>query len=148
MTALLNLGSIAPSVVPNDLFGTTSVSTGEVLKIIGSISGMFLWLLAFWYFSLTTVAVIQDCRKMSFNLTWWAFVFPNAGLTLGLIGIGKALDSPGINGVTSAMTILLVIAWLVVAFLHVKAVWTGQIFVPSKVGYCATILRSTHKLKP
>ncbi len=123
--ALLTLGSRASSILPSDFLGNTSaVPTGDLLKVIGSICGIFLWLLGFWFFALTTVAIIQDCKKMSFNLTWWAFIFPNAGLTLALIQIGKVLDSPGINAVTSAMTILLVIAWLIVAILHLKAVWT------------------------
>ena len=132
--ALLTLGSRAPSVVPSDFLGNSSaIPTGDLLKVIGSICGIFLWLLAFWFFALTTVTIIQDCRKMSFSLTWWAFIFPNAGLTLALIQIGKVLNSPGINGVTSAMTILLVIAWLIVAFLHIKAVRTRQILWPGKV---------------
>jgi C4-dicarboxylate transporter/malic acid transport protein len=133
--ALLALGGKAPSVLPDGFFGVTSVPTGDVLKIIGSVAGIFLWLLAFWYFCLTTVAVIQGCRQMSFNLTWWAFVFPNVGLTLALIEIGSVLNSPAINGVTSAMTLLLVIAWLVIGVLHVKAVWKGQILYPGMVRY-------------
>jgi tellurite resistance protein TehA-like permease len=129
--AFLTLGRRAPSIVPTDFFGVTSVATGDVLRIIGSIAGILLWLLAFWYFCLTTVAIIQGCRQMSFNLTWWAFVFPNAGLILALIQIGSVLKSPVINGVTSAMTLLLVMAWLVVGVLHVKAVWKGRFFTPA-----------------
>jgi C4-dicarboxylate transporter/malic acid transport protein len=135
--AFLTLGRRAPNILPTDFFGATSVATGDVLKIIGSIAGIFLWLLAFWYFCLTTVAIIQGCRQMSFNLTWWAFVFPNAGLTLALIQIGSILESPSINGVTSAMTLLLVIAWLVVGVSHIKAVLKGQILYPGMVRYVA-----------
>ena len=117
--ALLTLGSTAPTVVPTGFLGVPdSVPVGYILKILGSVAGMFLWLLAFWYFAVTTVGVIQGSRQMKFTLTWWAFVFPNAGLTLSLIQIGSVLESPGINGVTSAMTIMLVTAWLGVAFSH------------------------------
>ena len=69
---------------------------------------------------------------MTFTLNWWAFVFPNAGLTLALIQLGKAYSSPGINGVCSALTILLVIFWLITAVAHIRAVIKGTIMWPGK----------------
>ena len=68
------------------------------------------------------VAVLAGARKMQFTLNWWGLVFPNAGLTLGAIQIANALNSPAIKAVTSAMTILLVLAWFFVAISHVVAV--------------------------
>jgi len=67
---------------------------------------------------------------MHFTLNYWGVIFPNAGLTIALIQIANVLDSDGIRGVCSAMTILLVAAWLAVAFLHVKAVWDRSILWP------------------
>lgn len=93
---------------------------------MGAITGIFLWLLAFWFFCITTIAVLQGYRKMTFNLTWWAFIFPNAGLTLATIEIGNVLGSPGIDWVTSAMTALLFAAWLAVGMLNIKAVVKGR----------------------
>ena len=87
---------------------------------------MFLWLLAFWFFGLTTVAILQGYRMMSFNLTWWGFIFPNAGFTLATIEIGKILGSPVIQWVTSVMTAILFLGWFVLAILEVKAVWQGK----------------------
>jgi tellurite resistance protein TehA-like permease len=51
---------------------------------------------------------------MSFNLSWWAFVFPNAGFTLATIQIANGLDSAGIKWVTSVMTIMLFATWIFV----------------------------------
>ena len=69
---------------------------------------------------------------MSFTLNWWAFVFPNAGLTLAAIQMGKVFKSPGINGICSALTIMLVIMWLFTAVAHVRAVVRGTILWPGK----------------
>ena len=69
---------------------------------------------------------------MSFTLNWWAFVFPNAGLTLAGIQMGKVFSSPGINGICSALTILLVIMWLFTAVFHIRAVVLGNILWPGK----------------
>ncbi len=69
---------------------------------------------------------------MSFTLNWWAFIFPNAGLTLACIKLGKVYSSPGINGFCSALTILLVIFWLFVAVANIMAVWQKKILWPGK----------------
>lgn len=95
-------------------------------------SGIFIWLLGFWFSMLSSLAVVAGLKRFSFDLTWWAFIFPNAGLTLAAIQIGEALDSPGINDVTSAMTIVLVILWLVVAGANIKAFWEKKILMPGK----------------
>lgn len=67
---------------------------------------------------------------MHFTLNWWAFIFPNVGLTIALIQIANALDSNGIKGVCSAMTIILVVMWIFVAFMNVRALWRGEVLWP------------------
>lgn len=69
---------------------------------------------------------------MSFTLNWWAFIFPNAGLTLATIQAGKVLKSEVINGVASALTLLLVIMWLLTAAFCLRALFLGQIMWPGK----------------
>jgi len=126
-SALVSLGTQAPNVVPQNLFNITTVPVADVLKIMGIISGIFIFLVSFWFFALTVVAIIGGLRRMSFTLNWWAFIFPNSGMTLAIIQIGNALQSDGIKAVASALTILLVIAWLVVAVANVRAVMKKQI---------------------
>lgn len=71
---------------------------------------------------------------MSFHLVWWAPVFPNIALALVTGRIGERLESKGIMGIASAMAVLLVVAWLFVAVLNVRAVVTRQIMMPGKDG--------------
>ena len=129
-STLVVLASQAPHVIPEHFLGITSIPVGDVWKAFGVPCGIFLWLLGFWFFALTTVSVLSGVRRMHFTLSWWAFIFPNAGLTLAAIQIGDVLESDGIKGVTSAMTILLVIMWLFVAGMHIRAVWQRQILWP------------------
>lgn len=130
--ALVALGMQAPHVVPQAFLGIDDFDVGASVKIIGVLAGIFVWLLSFWFFALTVVAVITGARKMTFTLNWWAFIFPNAGMTLAAIQIGDALESSGIKAVTSAMTIVLVMMWFIVAAFHIFAVtkkvilWEGQ----------------------
>lgn len=67
---------------------------------------------------------------MRFTLSWWAFIFPNVGLTVAAIYIGDVLDSNGIRAVTSAMTIMLVAVWIFVAIMNVKAVYQRKVLWP------------------
>lgn len=125
--ALLSLGMRAPSVIPADFLSISSVSVGDIFKIVGVASGIFLFLLSFWFFCLSTVSVLEGVREMSFTLNWWAFIFPNGGMVLALTEIGKILHSRPIKIITSVMIVALVMMWFVVAAAHVYAVWKNQI---------------------
>ncbi|CAG5163850.1 uncharacterized protein ALTATR162_LOCUS6561 [Alternaria atra] len=129
---LLSLANQAPSLISANYFTNISVPDGEIVRIIGIMSGLFIILFAYWFFIITTIAVIVGSRSMSFSLNWWAFIFPNAGLTLATIQAGKVLHSEAINGVASALTILLVIMWLVTAVFCIRAVYLGQVLWPGK----------------
>jgi tellurite resistance protein TehA-like permease len=120
----------APKVLPSGFLGLPSSSAGDIWKAIGVPAGIFLWLLAFWFFALASVSVLSTWRKMHFSMNWWAFIFPNAGLTIALIKIAEALKSDGIKGICTAMTILLVIAWIGVVSMNVRAVWKGDVLWP------------------
>lgn len=131
--ALISLAQHAPTVFhENEFFGITSIPTGDVMKVIGILAGLFLILFAFWFFCISVVSVVAGIKQMTFTLNWWAFVFPNAGLTLATIQAGQALRSPGINGICSALTIALVIMWLLCSVAHIRALFKGQILWPGK----------------
>jgi len=129
---LVALAYQAPSVIPDGFLGVTSVPTGDILRIIGVPIGIFLWLLSFWFFSMTTVSILFSLRKIRFTLNFWAFIFPNAGMTVAAIQIGNVLNSTGIKAVTSGMTILLVLTWLLVAAATIRGLIKKQILWPGK----------------
>jgi tellurite resistance protein TehA-like permease len=129
---LISLANQAPSLISANYWTDISVPDGEIVRIFGIMSGLFIILFAYWFFFITTIAVIAGVRRMSFSLNWWAFIFPNAGLTLATIQAGKVLHSDAINGVASALTILLVIMWFVTAAFCIRAVVLGQVMWPGK----------------
>lgn len=126
--ALVSLGMEATKVIPHGFLGLDDFNAGAAIKVLGVMSGIFVWLVAFWFFAMSLMAVLHGVRQMSFTLNWWALIFPNAGMTLAAINIGNALNSNGIKAVTSGMTILLIIAWLFVAGSYVRAILRKQIF--------------------
>ncbi|TFK98529.1 voltage-dependent anion channel [Pterulicium gracile] len=129
---LISLGERAPDVVREDFFNVGGVPDGSIIRLLGVLSGTFIVIFAFWFFCVSTIAVVRGVKKMSFTLNWWAFVFPNAGLTLAAVQLGTAYSSPAINGICSALTLLLVIMWIVVAVAHVRAFWMGKIMWPGR----------------
>jgi len=131
--ALISLGRKAPELFSgSEMFGITDIPVGDVIKIVGILAGFFVILFSFWFFCVSTVSVLAGVKKMSFSLNWWAFVFPNAGLTLATIQAGAVLKSPGINGIASAFTIGLVIMWFVCAIAHIQALTKGLVMWPGK----------------
>jgi len=130
--ALVELGYQARHQLPEDYLGITSVPVGDIWYAIGVPAGIFFWLLAFWFFAVAGVSVLSDARKVHFTLNYWAFIFPNAGLTVATIWIGNTLDSTAVKAVSSAMTVLLVATWLLVAVAHINGIMTKQILWPGK----------------
>ncbi|KAF2855566.1 C4-dicarboxylate transporter/malic acid transport protein-like protein [Plenodomus tracheiphilus IPT5] len=129
---LISLANQAPTLISANYWTDTAVPDGEVVRIFGIMSGLFIILFAYWFFFVTTVAVLAGIRRMSFSLNWWAFIFPNAGLTLATIQAAKALNSEAMNGIASALTLLLVIMWLVTAGFCVHAIYVGDLLWPGK----------------
>lgn len=127
---LVALGMQAPKVLPPNFLGIGSFPVGDVWKAIGVPSGIFLWLLAFWFCALSTVSVLSSWREMHFTLNWWAFIFPNAGLTIALIQIANVLDSDGIKAVCSGMTTVLLVLWFFVAAMNLRAVLRREVLWP------------------
>jgi tellurite resistance protein TehA-like permease len=129
----MSLASQAPKVLPAMAFSIEgSFQDGQVVKIVGFIAGGFTLLFGFWFFCISIVAVIAGMRRMSFTLNWWAFIFPNGGLTLAVIQLGKVYHSPGVDWFASALTIMIVIMWFVVAIACMRAVLKRQILWPGK----------------
>lgn len=103
---------------------------GYIWQAIGVPLAVFFLLFSFFNLSLATVSIIVGIRKLRFDLTWWSFIFPNAGFTIALIQIANVLDSDGLRGVCAAFTIVLCTTWLVVAVMHVLALVRKEILYP------------------
>jgi hypothetical protein len=70
---------------------------------------------------------------MDFAMTWYSFVFPNTALTTATFAIARALNgNMAIRYVGCAMTIALVLMWMFVVIMNVRAVLIHQILWPQK----------------
>jgi tellurite resistance protein TehA-like permease len=95
--------------------------------LLATVTAVFIWSLSLFFFGIGLIAILLGIKEMRFKLNWWALVFPNVGFTIAVIQIGKVLQSEGVKWVGSIMTILLVMLYLFVLTMHVRAIWSGQI---------------------
>lgn len=91
---------------------------------------IFLWGLSFWFFASALSAVVAGMPDRKFHLSWWSFVFPNVGFCISTIRVGEAMGSPGMLWFSTVLTIVLVMAWLFVAWRCVWAVMRREIVWP------------------
>ncbi|EAW15146.1 tellurite-resistance/dicarboxylate transporter family protein [Aspergillus clavatus NRRL 1] len=108
-----------------------ALEDARILELLAITAGIFLWALSLWFFFIAVIAVLRS-PPTSFHLNWWALVFPNTGFTLATITLGKALGSPGILGVGSAMSLGIVGMWLFVFVSHIRAIINQDIMYPGK----------------
>jgi C4-dicarboxylate transporter/malic acid transport protein len=128
--ALIGMANSFPA--STGYFGLEAQQTISVLKLLATMTAVFIWCLAFWFFCLALVAILAVSKTAKFRLSWWAFVFPNVGFTLATIKIGDMLESPGVHWVGSVMTMGLVAMYLFVLTMTIKAVSTRQIMSAGK----------------
>jgi C4-dicarboxylate transporter/malic acid transport protein len=110
----------------------THPMAAEILLVMATWTGVFLWVFTFWCFAIITLSIFSDMLKrsesgkwslsMSFHNTWWAFIFPNVGFTLSTIYLGQEFESEAILWVATAMVILLVVLWIFDMITFFKAI--------------------------
>ena len=87
-----------------------------------------------WFF-LVSVGAHWSCvghGKMNFTMTWYSFVFPNTALITATFAIGNAFNTRAIQIIGCVMTVLLIIAWILVFGMMIRAIKLKQILWPQK----------------
>ncbi len=131
IVALIGLANAVPVDMQTGYFARHPAAP-EILRVLALFTGIFLYVFAFWLFAVAFLGNVGVVGKMPFSLTWWAFIFPNVGLTLSTTVLGRELESEGILWLGSVMTVLLVVIWLVTVVGCVRAVWKRQIVWPGR----------------
>ena len=136
ISGIITMGLHLPKVVPPDFMG---VGNGELAGRVGMICanfvGLWLWGLALWFF-FVSVGAHYSCAargKMDFAMTWYSFVFPNTALTTATFAIARALNgNKSIEYIGCVMTIGLIMMWVFVLGMNIRAVVIRQILWPHK----------------
>ncbi|KAI9699926.1 MAG: hypothetical protein M1820_006988 [Bogoriella megaspora] len=133
IAAIINMAETLPKVIPKDFMGNGELC-GMVTMIVGNWVGIWLWGLALWFF-MVSVGAHWSCigpGKMNFAMTWYSFVFPNTALVTATFAVAKALNNQPIRILGCVMTCLLILTWIFVSGMMIRAVLTKQILWPQK----------------
>lgn len=133
ISGVVSMGGILPSVVSANFMGNGELA-GQVSKIASIWFGLWLWGLALWFFFVSVGAHWSCVRKgrMSFAMTFYSYVFPNTALTTATFAIAKALDTRAMKILGCVMTVLLIIVWISVFAMMIRAVIVKDILWPQK----------------
>lgn len=78
---MAQLGSVAEYVIEPGFIGAPHVV--ELVKVMSTLVALWLWGLS-WWFCLVSVGAfwkyVRPRSRLSFQMTWWSFVFPNTAL--------------------------------------------------------------------
>ncbi|WPH02860.1 Hypothetical protein R9X50_00572800 [Acrodontium crateriforme] len=133
ISGLINMGQILPRVVPPDFMGDGELA-GKVSKILANWAGLWLWGLAIWFFLVSVGAHWSTIRhgRGRFSMTFYSYIFPNTALTTATFAVGKALNNRPINILGCVMAGLLVVAWLTIFIMMIRAVIVRDVLWPQK----------------
>lgn len=130
---ILGMAEGAQHVLPNDFMGDGALAK-MIMKVMASWCCLWLWGLAMWFFCISVGAhwsCVQHGR-MTFSMSWFSYVFPQTALITATFGVGKAFDVPAIEWIGCAMTPLLILAWVAVVAMMLRAIYLRQILWPQK----------------
>ena len=65
-------------------------------------------------------------------MTWYSFVFPNTALVTATFAVGNAFGSKAIQVVGCVMTVILIMVWIFVFVMMIRAIVLKQILWPQK----------------
>lgn len=132
-SGLINMAANLPAVIPHDFMNVGQLA-GTISVVMANWVGIWLWALAL-FFCIVSVGAHVSCignGRFHFAMTWFSFVFPNTGFTSATFAVGKALDNEPIKVIGCVFVCLLIVMWLFVVSMMIRAVVTKQILWPQK----------------
>ncbi|KAK2018940.1 C4-dicarboxylate transporter/malic acid transporter [Colletotrichum eremochloae] len=112
---LVQLGNQAEVILHKNFLGIDIAV--PIVKVISALIGLWLWGLSLWFFIVSVGSlwkVLWPKKKMSFQMTWWSFVFPNTALITATTALGKVFQNKGLQISGCVMAACLIIVWFIV----------------------------------
>lgn len=135
VSGLINMAYNFPGVVPDYFMGGSGQLNGQIIKIIGIWTGIWVYGIAVWFF-IVSAGAHWSCfghNRLRFSMTWQAFIFPNSALVSATFAIAKGLDGcRAIEILGCVMACLLVATWIMVMSLMVRAIYRKQLLWPQQ----------------
>ena len=133
VAGILGMAEHVERTLPLGFMGNTKL-IATIIRVMASWACLWIWGLALWFF-LISVGAHWSCigrRQLTFAMSWFSFVFPNTALITATFAIGKAFNIRAIKIIGCVLTPILIIVWIVVVIMMVRAIILKQILWPQK----------------
>ncbi|KAK0706453.1 voltage-dependent anion channel [Lasiosphaeria miniovina] len=127
---LVQLGSQTADILPVNFMGTEHAI--YILRLLSYMVGLWLWGLSIWFFlvsvgSLWKYIFAEHRKKISFQMTWFSFVFPNTALITATEQLGKAFDSNGLRIFGCVLAAIIVLVWILIFAKMLRCLWNKEL---------------------
>lgn len=150
VVGVLNMAENIQRALPEDLMGDRQL-VGTILRVMASWMCLWIWgcrhpeqflgfllanhsRLAFWFFFIS-IGAHWSCvgkNRMTFEMGWYSFIFPNTALITATFAVGNAFKSRAIQMIGCVLTPIVVVVWVFVFGMMVRAIIQEQILWPQK----------------
>ncbi|KAL4976536.1 voltage-dependent anion channel-domain-containing protein [Aspergillus desertorum] len=133
VAGLVNMAAQANSVFPDEFMGNGALAA-NVLRIVVNFACLWLWGLAIFFFFIASFAHLSAIGpgRMIFTMGWFSFVFPNTALITSTFAVGSAFSCKPILIIGCAMVVPLVLMWIFVVYMMIRAIILRHILWPQK----------------
>ncbi|KAB8231041.1 putative C4-dicarboxylate transporter/malic acid transport protein [Aspergillus alliaceus] len=129
----VNMAANAERCFPGDFMGNGPLAA-YVFRVVVNFSALWLWGLAIFFFFIASFAHWSTIGpgRMVFTMGWFSFVFPNTALITATFAIGHAFSCKPIQVVGCAMVIPLLLMYIFVCYMMIRAIVLRHILWPQK----------------
>ncbi|EFQ29983.1 C4-dicarboxylate transporter/malic acid transporter [Colletotrichum graminicola M1.001] len=128
---LVQLGNEAATILPSDFLDTDMAV--PIVRVMSAFIGLWLWGLSLWFFIVSVGSlwkVIWPKKKMSFQMNWWSFVFPNTALITATTSLGKVFENRGLQISGCVMAACLIVVWFIVFGSMIRSLYQRELLWP------------------
>ncbi|RAK98018.1 putative C4-dicarboxylate transporter/malic acid transport protein [Aspergillus ibericus CBS 121593] len=133
VSGIVNMAAHAKRSFPEDFMGNGALAA-DIVKVVADFACLWLWGLAIFFFFIASFAhwSVIGPGRMVFSMAWFSFVFPNTALITATFAIGNAFSCKPISVIGCAMVIPLLLMYVFVFYMMVRAIVHRQILWPQK----------------
>ncbi|KAL4869339.1 hypothetical protein BDV12DRAFT_185229 [Aspergillus spectabilis] len=133
VAGIVSMAAQASRCFPEDFMGDGALAA-NVMKIVANFASLWLWGLAIFFFFIASFAHLSAIGpgRMVFTMGWFSFVFPNTALITSTFAIGTAFSCKPILIIGCAMVIPLLLMYVFVVYMMVRAIILRHILWPQK----------------
>ncbi|KAF4455257.1 hypothetical protein F53441_2407 [Fusarium austroafricanum] len=122
------LGQVALKVFARNEFIPMAPIAGQFFYLTGILTALVLWGFAVVWLFFAIATIVR--RKLTFNLTWWAFTFPLGVFSVATTTLAQELPSKFFKVLGTIFSIVETLLWIMVACGTIKASFDGRLFQP------------------